>query len=442
MDARPTYEEGRERHTREVATLDSRARAIGSARLVLAAAAIAIIGAVVWGHFGAWIEGALAADVVAFVALVFVHARVHEAGERAAAALRFHQRGLARLDHAWEQLPATSDRFRTPDHAFAADLDVFGRGSVMQLIDGTETRFGEERLAALLSMGEPTGWPGDVEARQRAARDLASRPAFREALATAGGVLADDKPNPTSLLTWAEGTKGISPLFGPLGWVLPLATLGLVTMAGKMGFGAAFQTVVIVVQLAIGGAIGVRLAAMLGAASSRESAATRWGAMIKLIEDEPFDAPLLRGLQQRLSAGKRRASVELGALERVMSFVEARQNEVFRLFIGPLLMWDVHCALALLRWRTRAGKHVRGWLEVLGEVEALASLAGFAFEHPAFVWPDLAPEAMLEGKALGHPLLPGDRRVGNDVSLPARGARWWSPARTCRERAPSCAPWA
>jgi hypothetical protein len=421
VDARATYDEGRQRRSREVAALEARARAIGTARLVLAAVALAMIGAVVWGHFGAWLEAALAADVAAFVALVFVHAKVHEAAERASAALRFHQRGLARLDHAWEQLPVASERFRTPDHAFVSDLDVFGRGSVMQLVDGTETRFGEERLAALLSMGEPSGWPADVEARQRAVRDLASRPAFREALATAGGVLADEKPDPTSLLTWAEGAKGISPLLGPLAWVLPLVTAGLVLMAGTLGFGAGFDTIVIVVQLVLGGAIGGRLAPMLGAASSRESAATRWGSMIALIEAEPFEAPLLRGLQQRLSAGKRKASVELGALERVMSFVEARQNEVFRLLIGPLLMWDVHCAMALLRWRARAGKHVRGWLEVLGEVEALASLAGFAFEQPAFAWPDLAAEPVLEGKALGHPLLAADRRVGNDVTLAGPG---------------------
>jgi DNA mismatch repair ATPase MutS len=84
-------------------------------------------------------------------------------------------------------------------------------------------------------------------------------------------------------------------------------------------------------------------------------------------------------------------------------------------------MWDVHCAFALLGWRARAGEHVRAWLDALGEVEALASLAGFAFEHPAFAWPELTPGPLLEACALGHPLLPADRRVGNDVSLPVAG---------------------
>ncbi|HTQ43490.1 MAG TPA: DNA mismatch repair protein MutS, partial [Polyangiaceae bacterium] len=84
-------------------------------------------------------------------------------------------------------------------------------------------------------------------------------------------------------------------------------------------------------------------------------------------------------------------------------------------------MWDVHCAAALLRWRARAGAHVRDWLEALAEVEALASLGGFAHEHPSFVFPELAPETMVEARGLGHPLIADDKRVGNDVRLPSAG---------------------
>jgi DNA mismatch repair ATPase MutS len=84
-------------------------------------------------------------------------------------------------------------------------------------------------------------------------------------------------------------------------------------------------------------------------------------------------------------------------------------------------MWDVHCAFALLGWRARAGERVRAWLDALGEVEALGSLAGFAFEHPAFAWPELTPGPLLEARAVGHPLLPEARRVGNDVRLPVAG---------------------
>jgi ABC-type multidrug transport system fused ATPase/permease subunit len=420
VEARATYEQGRDQRSREVASLEDRARTIGTTRLGLAVVAILLVGGLVWGRLGVWAGWALGGDVVAFVALVVVHTRVHEAKERASAALRFHQRGLARMDHTWDALSGASQRLKSPQHPFTGDLDIFGHASLMQLVDATETRFGEERLAQLLSQEDPGSWPGDVKARQHAVRDLAGRPAFREALATAGGVLADEKPDPTPLLSWAEDRQGLAPALAVMGWALPAATLAVVVL-GSLGLRPAVVSLVVVVQLAIGIAIGVRLTPMLAVASDRESAATRWRSMIAAVEAEAFEAPLLQGLRERLSSGKRRASEEIAALERIVGFVDARRNEVFRLFIGPLLQWDVHCAFALLRWRRRAGPHVRGWLEVLGEVEALASLAGFAFEHPTFAWPDLADGPVIEARDLAHPLLPDGRRVGNDVVLPSAG---------------------
>jgi DNA mismatch repair ATPase MutS len=142
--------------------------------------------------------------------------------------------------------------------------------------------------------------------------------------------------------------------------------------------------------------------------------------MVAAVEAQSFEAPLLRALRERF-VGTRRASDEMASLARIVGFVDARRNDVFRLFIGPLLMWDVHGALALDRWRARAGRHVRAWLEAIGEIEALAGLAAFAFEHPEFAWPEAAEEAVFEAKGLGHPLVGDEKRVGNDVRLPSAG---------------------
>jgi DNA mismatch repair ATPase MutS len=178
-------------------------------------------------------------------------------------------------------------------------------------------------------------------------------------------------------------------------------------------------TALLCAELAAGIAIGERLTPMLSAVSAREAALTRWRAMIAVIEREPFESPLLARTRDLLATGLRRASEEIAALDRIVGFSDARRNEVFRFFIGPLLMWDAHCAFALLRWRARAGERVRGWLAALGEVEALAGLAAFAFEHPDFAWPEAAAEPIFEAHALAHPLIADDHRVGNDVSLPS-----------------------
>src|SRR3989442_11105744 len=122
MDARATYTEGREKRAREEAALDSRSRAIAALRLVIAAAIVALIGAIVWVPLPSNAWAGDAACVVLFAALVVVHARVHREKDRASAMLRFHQRGLDRLDGKWRDLPATGERFRSAEHPFTDDL--------------------------------------------------------------------------------------------------------------------------------------------------------------------------------------------------------------------------------------------------------------------------------------------------------------------------------
>jgi DNA mismatch repair ATPase MutS len=144
--------------------------------------------------------------------------------------------------------------------------------------------------------------------------------------------------------------------------------------------------------------------------------------MLSLIAAESFEAPLLREAQGKLRASGAEATVEMARLERILGFLFARNNEVWRFFVGPLLLWDIHCVIALERWRIRVGKHVRPWLLAIGDVEALASLAGLAFEQPDYAFPDIAPAPCFDAEALGHPLIAAGKRVPNDVALKGAGS--------------------
>ncbi|RYE83354.1 MAG: DNA mismatch repair protein MutS, partial [Myxococcales bacterium] len=112
----------------------------------------------------------------------------------------------------------------------------------------------------------------------------------------------------------------------------------------------------------------------------------------------------------------------LGQLERLASWGEARHNALFRLLVGPVVLYDLHLSLALDRWRRRHGARVEGWLEALAETLALAGLGTYAFDHPAATMPELVEgPASFTAEGLAHPLLPPDRRVANDVTLTGPG---------------------
>ncbi|MBN9163858.1 MAG: hypothetical protein BGO98_46270 [Myxococcales bacterium 68-20] len=414
--------------------LESKARTIGNGRLFAALGAIGLVGAIAFAHAPAETWLGVAALVVVFVALVVVHARVHAQKDKATAAMRFHERALARLSGKWRSFPSTGERWAVATHPYAGDLDVFGRASLFQRLDATSTRYGEEVLARWLSGdGAPATTAEFVEAvrqRQGAVRDLAPRLTLREELAALGSLLDDqvEKPDPRPFVMWA-GQSGSNAGGGRLpgalrivALVVPLATVGTM-VAGWMGLVHRMLFLVsFAVSVAVLAALRARILPSLEAASSKESALSRYGGMLALLEDEKLEAPLLVGLQKRLAESGASATREMAALSRIVGFVDARNNEVFRFFIGPALMWDLWCALALEAWRERAGKAAFGWFRALAELEALASIAGFAFENPDHAFPEIVTDrAVFEAESLGHPLIDDDKRVSNDVTISGPG---------------------
>ena len=413
--------------------LESKARLIANGRLIAALGAIGLVGAIAFADMPTETWGGVFGLVVVFGALVVIHARVHAQKDKAAAAMRFHERALARMAGKWRSFPSTGERWAVATHPYAGDLDVFGRASLFQRLDATSTRYGEELLARWLSGDDaPSGaseFADAVEKRQAAVRDLAPRLTLREELAALGSLLddQDEKPDPRPFVMWAgqSGSNAGGQLPGVLrlvAFVVPLVTVG--TMVAS-GMGLAHRLLFLLpfaVSVLVLGALRGRIQPSLEAASSKESALSRYGSMLRLLEDEKLEAPLLVGLQQRLKESGASATREMASLSRIVGFVDARHNEVFRFFIGPALMWDLWCALALERWRERAGRAAFGWFRALAELEALASIAGFAFENPDHAFPEIdTAEATFEAKSLGHPLIDADKRVANDVTIPAPG---------------------
>ena len=412
-----------------VAGLEARANAIATARLLVFGGAIALLVAIGFAHLpsGSWLG--VVGLVLAFGALVVLHARIHSLKEQKVAAARFHERALARMAGKWRGFPSMGERWAVETHAYAGDLDVFGKASLFQLLDATSTRFGEEVLARWLSGEDTAGDFGEaIRARQAAVKDLATRVALREELAVVGSLLDEAaKPDPRPFVMWAgqqAGGAGKQRLPGWLrlvGVVMPALAIGT-AVAASMGlvpraaFLAPFAFCIMILM-----GLRPRLAPILEAASSKETALARYAGMLAILEGEKFEAPALIALQNRLRESGASATKEMASLSRIVGFLDARHNEVFRFFIGPILMWDLWCALALDGWRSRAGRVAFGWFRALAELEALASLAGFAFERPDHTFPEILEEPTFEAITLGHPLIEGEKRVSNDVTIKGPG---------------------
>ena len=426
--AEQAYEAGRSARDADYAALEGRSRLVGTFRLALVAAALGLLVGIVWGRLPAATWGVLIGVVFAFVGLVVLHGRVEANKAVAAAGKRFHERGLARIRGTWQGEDVSTfeygSDFAVANHPYAEDLDLFGKGSLFHRISQAQTRFGAAQLAFWLKTVTDAG---AVRARQEAVRDLAGRVAFRERLVALGAQLGDEKPDPGPMLEWAEGKLRfeVTTAARVVARVMPVLTLLAIAFAGVLPRGT--WVGMIAVQLALTLPFRAEVARVVAAVTARESGLARYGDMLMHLEGEPFDAPYTKEKRALLATGAAsdaqatQATVEMRRLARIVSFAEARHNEVFKIFIAPLLLWDLQCAIALEGWRARAGGRVRGWLDVLGEVEALASLSTLAFEDEGATFPEIVLAPVFDAEALSHPLIAKSRRVGNDVSLPRPG---------------------
>ncbi len=392
---------------------------LGSARLLLAAAA-AIIAWESWhGHrlSPLW----LIAPIAAFVGAVIYHASVRRGRTRARRAAAFYRSGLARIQDRWAGGGRQGERFADPHHVYAADLDLFGKGGLFELLCAARTRMGEEALASWL-LAPAT--PEQIRERHACIGDLRDRVDLREDLA----VLGEDSKvgvHPQSLLAWAESPNVLEQSW--IRWtafLLPLLCAATAAAWAVLGAPEAFVAVILI-EVAVLYGIGRRLTQVLDSAENAFEDLKVFAGLLARVEREPFRVAQMKALIQSLSSQDESAARIIERLSTIAELAGSRENLAVRWFLSVPLLYSVQVALAAERWRRAHGRKVRTWVEVAGRLEALSSIAQYGFEHPEDSLPDLADLAegappSFQAKSLGHPLIPSAQCVRNDVDLAGR----------------------
>jgi hypothetical protein len=415
-----------EQRRREVSELDA-----SNARFAYARLAIFIIAAVVvWlalsnGFSILWVL----APVAAFVALMMAHERLTRRLERRRRAVKHFERGIARLKGDWQGRGENGANFLHAAHPYAQDLDLFGDASLFQLMSLARTHVGESTLAQWMLTPAP---PEEVKERQAAVEELRPQVDLREQLA----VLSEDARtgvDPVSLARWGEappqlaggGLRAAVWAFRLLGIAgLAAGFIAMIAQAGFIktpGWFVLFGRDLFLLALAVNGIFYYRNRGRMDVVVAGVDEAAHelrlLADVLRLLEEQSFRAPLLAGLRASLDAEGVPPSARLARLGRVMDYLDSRDNVVVKL-LEPFLLWTPYWAFEVEEWRRHSGPAVRRWLEAMGAMEALSSIAGYAFEHPADPFPEFAEESpWLEAEGVAHPLLPEEKAVRNDIHI-------------------------
>jgi MutS domain V len=351
--------------------------------------------------------------LIAFVFVAAYHSRVLRARDLAQRGVAFYKRGLARIEERWAGAGQTGDRFSDPHHEYSGDLDLFGRGSLFELLSTARTAMGEDTLAEWLLSPSPLD---EISKRHAAVRELRDQLDFREDLS----VLGEDAGvgvHPEALLRWAEAPNEMKP--ERLRWLAVALVISAIA-AGGVWWIFAIPSLFLLVIL-IEGILKYRLRKPLASVLQGSEQAFHdldlLSAILARVEQHSFNTPHLQGLQRELSSHRSASSRAISHLRSIVDFSRARGNAILRPLDVPL-MYSVQVGFAFERWRQAHGGAVRAWLKVIGEIEALLALATYHYEHPDDPFPEFVEgPARFDATEIGHPLIAAGTCIRNTIHL-------------------------
>ncbi|MBX0327487.1 hypothetical protein K2Z83_07320 [Oscillochloris sp. ZM17-4] len=389
---------------------------IANLRLVAFVAALAAAGAG-WWRDAPWLIWLGAAGGVAFLALVAYHRYLGDLRRRYTILHDLSADGLLRLRRDWAALPLRRPPPPATPDATAFDLDLLGQASLQHLLSTPQTHVGQATLQGWLL--RPAA-PAVIRARQEAVAELATAIDLRDEIALLCRLAAEGQPAYERFTAWAAGPP--SPLGRPAIRALTIGSPALLVLAAAAQAAGltpwplwlAFLGLNIILTIALGAYTLEPLAQLY----DRHDLLAAYSRLLGLAADAPAAAPELRRIQAELAAGGLRADAQLRRLSAIATLAEYSRSILYPLLQFGLL-WSFQVIALAEGWRRISGPRLGPWLAAVGDLEALAALAALRHDNPGWAFPTLVeggPPTII-ARGLGHPLLPPERCVTNDVQI-------------------------
>jgi hypothetical protein len=365
--------------------------------------------------------------LIVFVVVTIYHGRVRESLNRNALMLNIKRVQVARIKLDWEHLPLSDESPPEPEHPFATDLDVTGERSLHRLLDSAVTKEGSRRLKSWLLNNTPDS--STIAQRQSLVRELERLSIFRDKLHLQAAVASRDSRRKATqqgqwdsqtLVSWIEHAApkdSLRPtvvLLCILAAVnitlLVLAAANLIPHVWPIAF-VVYAGVMILRQ--------ARVASAWGEVQDLENALRRFRTVFQYLETVRYGGrPQLAQVCAPFRDPAGRPSTELRKVERIAAALGLRTNGPVWFAVNAIVPWDFFFTYRLEQLKKEIAQLLPQWLDAWYELEALNSLANFAWLNPSYVFPEAVdgPTSFTAG-SLGHPLVKPEFKICNDFEL-------------------------
>ncbi len=322
---------------------------------------------------------------------------------------------LLRLDFQFDSLEGGTE-YINREHAYSYDLDLFGKHSLFQLLNRTQTPDGRKRMAEWM---QKPATRDEILIRQEAVREISGKMDWAQKFLAAGRSASATSENTDRLKTWLieKSDSNINSWITALAYVMPI--LMIAALVAVIFFGVSIY--ILFPVLAVNGIILARIQSKIRAVSEQTDGNVKllrsYEKMISCLIHEEFSAERLRFLRKPFGM---RSVHAIKSLRNLLDILDGRGNMFYGLFDIAFLL-DVHLLNRIWKWKDRNEQDLSIWFENIAEFEVLSSLGSHSFLFPGHTMPEICEDWHLAATTIGHPLINPDECVTNDFSVDGEG---------------------
>lgn len=353
-----------------------------------------------------------------FIYLIMKHGQMKSRERYTLSLYKINDDSLKRIKGEWKSFCDTGEEFLNEEHSFSSDLDIFGKGSLFQWINTATTYMGRQSLKGYLT--EPCREKDQIYKRQEAINELSRKLWWRQRFMAEGMSMEEEIRNPETLYKWIEDRDEF--YFKP--WIvigvriLPIISLLIILIYFITDNISYYYPITMLgIQIIILKYQNKKRAKVLNTVYKYKDNIKVYRQMLKHFENKKFTSRYLREIKDDLvNEEEQKAYEQIDRLEKIVESITNRDNAMF-IFVNIVTLWDYRCMIALERWKEKSGILIKTWLDAIGEVEALSSLAVIRYDKPDWATPKIIDEpSYLKAVQIGHPLLT-KKRVSNDLKF-------------------------
>lgn len=349
-----------------------------------------------------------------------------------------NKNSIERLNGRWNLFEDTGEEFIDASHNYSYDLDIFGKNSLFQWINTSNTYIGRQKLKNALT--EIPKDKQDIYDRQAAVEEIAEKIYFRQRLEAEGKRILNGRQNPKELFLWMKqrnnriiekrlicGVRILSTvttiftitLFARIVAFLFSLLLGIQIFVPKVFYSVPYYIPILLIAIQFIILMIKKEDRMknLIIAEKYNNSISTYKNMLKHIEKHKFKSKYISNLCRNLyDVNGESSSKQISEFSRICECIASRRNMVY-LILNPILMMDYHLTISLEIWKKNSGDNFENYLNVIAELEALCSLAVIRYDNPNWSMPKIDDKkTRIIAENIGHPLL-GEKRVCNSVKV-------------------------